>query len=662
MDQANNLKEFKAILNRYKAYNNVFYRGQAEKYKTINASISRDQGYSLNEHKIYHESIQLKSKEFEKFSSPIERLAKLQHYGVPTRLIDVTVDPLIALYFAVENVEDKCSGIVYLYIQPSKCLDSKHVKLLSLIATIEDYHLTNIQKSYQKLYNEEISEFEIVNLVQETSFVEFSDNLKEANPRLYSQSGTFAICGNDVKDGEIQKQIKSLDSIKPTLKILIPYEYKLAIKEELDQYHLINVTTIYPELPSVADYIREKYKKRNISIDGTYSVMDVDDFSYPGVRRISIKITLNKLLRIEEIHAVVKSIIEDYRQSHDVITVYVAKDGNDFIMYNWILRGQWIRPSCDNVKMSPLKETDGTGYSWQEGQSYSVRADFYSKYIFEDDKTLFIYNEKTFQKTNSIFEELFVTFHSESFSSFLSLVDKYKEEIRNLSILNGDFGVSVNKEFNDDLMLFTEFIQLLDDVAIWSHMEHLNLQQKQFQIGKKLNSLRRQAEDISARLPIWLKELDVSAEDYERIDPYNRIEQPQFNFEPTIPISPHALIVDFNIEVHQKTDKTLWIFGSTNLYDDANLLLTIRKKSGQICGQNKATVNKGKFDFGIFSIKGKGYELGDYVAEITLSVPTTQPKLFQEKSGIEYENLDGPYVERDGIGPTVNFEKQFTVK
>lgn len=46
--------------------------------------------------------------------SPLDLLSKLQHYGIPTRLLDVTINPLVALYFSCcENFDKDGELIVF---------------------------------------------------------------------------------------------------------------------------------------------------------------------------------------------------------------------------------------------------------------------------------------------------------------------------------------------------------------------------------------------------------------------------------------------------------------------------------------------------------------------------------------------------------------------
>lgn len=662
MNQANTVEEFLKIINRYQGQHEVFYRGQAAKYKSIISSISRDKGHLTNEHQIYRETVHMyEQEEFKTLLLPIERLAKLQHYGIPTRLIDVTIDPLIALYFAVENIDNTSDGLVFVYVQTSKPTNSKPVQLLALLATLENHNANYIQEQYKGIYNESITNEETLKFAQETSFVTFSERLKEANPRLHSQKGTFVICGNELRNEEIQKQIKSLDSIKPNLLIRIPYEHKLVIKNELDQHHLINKTTIYPEFPSVADYIKEKYRETNISIDGTYSVMEKEDTSYPGVKRLSIKITLNILLRIEEIHEVAKALIKQYQQEYDIIFVFVAKNGEDYIMYNWILHSLWLNPLCDRITMSPLSQSDGTGYSWKEGKSFSVMADYYDKFVFKDDTFLFVCNQKLYNDLYPIYQELLNSFHSDPFDAFLLLLFKYEDKIRNASLIMGDFGVSRNKEFNDFLGVYTEFANMLDNISLWAKMDHLNEQRKEYQINKCFQELHENVDFILLHSSKWFSELKITSSDLDHIDPYNLPEQPKYQFEPTIPLNPSALKVEFNLKIEQIENGSLHIQGKTNLYNEANLLLSIRKKSGQLCDQSKVTVKNKKFNFGLIGNKDEGYEPGDYTIEISVSIPSTQPESFRKRAGLEYENLAGPYVQRDGVAPSIKYKENFQV-
>lgn len=48
--------------------------------------------------------------------------------------------------------------------------------------------------------------------------------------------------------------------------------------------------------------------------------------------------------------------------------------------------------------------------------------------------------------------------------------------------------------------------------------------------------------------------------------------------------------------------------------------------------------------------KGNGFDPGEYFFEISLSIPSVQPKEFTKKAGIEYENLAGDFIVREGAG------------
>ncbi|OWF80047.1 hypothetical protein B4900_08455 [Yersinia rohdei] len=90
----------------------IFYRGHSnkEKYKLEPSlfrkdEMTKDYIYKNKEHVLYRELIVSNSNDFSNDYYTLDKLIRMQHFSLPTRLLDITSNPLIALYFAC------CSGI-----------------------------------------------------------------------------------------------------------------------------------------------------------------------------------------------------------------------------------------------------------------------------------------------------------------------------------------------------------------------------------------------------------------------------------------------------------------------------------------------------------------------------------------------------------------------
>lgn len=661
MEQVNNVEDYLKKLSRYDIYNNVFYRGQLEDYKSITSSVSRDIGYTKNENFIYKEAIEMRTVEFEGLTFPIERLSKMQHYGIPTRLVDLSVDPLIALFFAVQNIGHKSDGNVYVFLQPELNLNDKRIKLLSLIATLESLNINTIKKAYSECYSEGISEEEILKFASEGAFIKHSIELQETNRRLFCQKGTFAICGNEVAGKEIKKFILPIDSIEPIMVIRIPFEHKQAVKKELNENYNINEATVYPEFPSVADYLKEKYKNINYNLEGAYNIFEVNDLSYAGARRCSVMAVLTKVLRIEEVKYIGTRIIDSYKTKNDIVWVYIARNGDDYIMKNWMVRGQWVNESLEaRYKPHIIGESDELGYIWRFEKAYSTLADYYEEYAFVDDKILFTQNMKTFEEFEPYYKYMLSAFENGDMKKLERYAFDNASMITKFFLKFGDYGHSRNDEFDNYLNNFQEVALHLDNVVLWLKNEELNSLSKGFQISNCFRDARLHFDRIKEKGVFWKKTINLSDDEYNEIDIEKTVRK-EYQYKQTIPLNPNGLDVIFNLDIARNSDNTVNIKGTTNLYDMASLMISLRNSKGLLLAQNKSLVENGQFDFGRLGKEGVGYDKGKYKANISLSIPSVQDKKFVERAGIEYENLKGEHVDRTSVGPTISYTEEFEI-
>ena len=131
--------------------NNIFYRGHSSKDYKLEPGIYRSD-IIKNEDKIYRETIAKVPYDF-KDKNTIESLALMQHYGIPTRILDLTTNALVALYFACIGNEDK-DGEVIVFEIPERNIcyfDSDRVTILANLAKSDEKFHYKISVYKQKL-------------------------------------------------------------------------------------------------------------------------------------------------------------------------------------------------------------------------------------------------------------------------------------------------------------------------------------------------------------------------------------------------------------------------------------------------------------------------------------------------------------------------------
>ena len=167
------------------------------------------------EKEIYNEFIATKPNEFLNMST-FDKLTKMRHYNIPNRLLDVTFDPLCALYFAVGNTKHEGSMKIFIYVVDKnyiKNFDSDTVTVLSALTK-----LNHKDKLLLKFIVEHFNKYEEIknNALPLVLFKEIQEAIKQKYPKIHDtkDSNIVEILNNKIEE-RLSEKTKESKKITP---------------------------------------------------------------------------------------------------------------------------------------------------------------------------------------------------------------------------------------------------------------------------------------------------------------------------------------------------------------------------------------------------------------------------------------------------------------
>lgn len=263
-----------------------FYRGQSDYHWGFTPRLYREKLLD-KESVLISEFLRISPLEFQQMGY-FDILVKMQHYGLPTRLLDTTLNPLVALFFACHGDAQKSKdGSVVLFPNlPVFKPESSPISLIMKYAFEYSGYNLDIELfmkdvlSSRELFSAHYKAYksieDILHTLVKVPFYAVLPTLN--NQRILNQDGSFFVFGMKVKDiiksknpGNYDKLYYQFDTIGydnlveklwPKSKLLrIPSVKKDNILEELE-YIGITKNRMFPELEYQSEFITNLIKKQ----------------------------------------------------------------------------------------------------------------------------------------------------------------------------------------------------------------------------------------------------------------------------------------------------------------------------------------------------------------------------------------------------------------
>lgn len=280
------------------ADNQVYFRGENQDFgaTALSPSVYRDVKHLENEHKIYREMQRFNDHEFTTDKTTFDKLARMQHYTTPTRMIDLSEEMFSSLYFALEGKQEGAASVLYMLEIDANRIKYYDSDAASVLANLAKSPLENGQnsakskkqiwldakdylddrESYNKATDLKSKGYFLHDIREEKSYFQDLINPQDifsvlavkpklTNQRIQSQKGAFLLFGLNIDDYKTHfplitsnQQLNPASQFHPLVRLT-----KIYLQPSIELRHLeklgISKPYIYPELDRVSEFLKDKF-------------------------------------------------------------------------------------------------------------------------------------------------------------------------------------------------------------------------------------------------------------------------------------------------------------------------------------------------------------------------------------------------------------------
>jgi len=200
-----------------------------------------------------HARSMLQASELAYFDKILDGLTLMQHYGAPTRLLDWTLSPWVACYFASDSGHDE-DGVIWAFNhdklntknhEQSESREFKRFRKLEDSSTVEAWAAAAAEQagSYISIFR-----------------------YQYANPQMGAQQSLFTVTG-ELGENHDEALAKSLPGAEDTLRVMVPRSCKKDLRRRLLQMNVCALS-LFPSINGVGLHVTEAIQCNFLSDEG----------------------------------------------------------------------------------------------------------------------------------------------------------------------------------------------------------------------------------------------------------------------------------------------------------------------------------------------------------------------------------------------------------